>query len=608
MSFGRRVSTLVWAQWPPLVLAFATGAGYIALQLLPPLLIRDALAILGGKPGGLIHSVGAAISWLLAANAVRGVLFLVSNQMGHIAGYRIVRSLRIQVYDHLQKLNPAFYTREKTGNLVSKVVNDVDTMELFVAHALLQLFTSLVMIVGTAVIMFIINWRLALVSLAPIPPLVLVALFYGKQMQENYRSLRRSLADLAAQLTDSLSGIMVVQAFTRERQELKKLERRADALYQHFVKASWLFHASMPLIEFLGSLGTVLVLWVGSGALGGATIEDMVAFFLYIRFFYVPISQIGQINDQVQNALAGAERIFEVLDSTPAVVDAPDARVPEQPEWSVEFHNVTFGYGQEAEVLHDVSFRVAEGEMLAVVGPSGAGKTTMTKLVDRFYDVQGGQVLVGGRDVRTLPLTFLRSHVGLVLQDVFLFDGTIRENLLVGRPDASEAEMVAAARAANVHDFINELPEGYDTFVGERGVRLSGGQKQRVSIARAILKDAPVLILDEATSSVDTASEALIQEALNRLATTPLRRSALAGEAVHPRRRTTIVVAHRLSTIKHADRIIVLRDGHIAEQGTHTELLQRGGLYSDLYHAQLRRQEWELVESDEPSAVRTSFR
>lgn len=586
------------AQWQPLALAFAAGAGYIVLQLLPPLFIRDAMSIIAGKHGQVVQSIGAAIWWMLVATGVRSLLFLVSNQMGHVAGYRIVRRLRLDVYAHLQRLSPAFYTKEKTGYLVSKVVNDVDTMELFVAHALLQMFTSVVLLIGTAAIMFAINWRLAVVSLAPIPPLVLVAFSFGKKMQHNYRDLRRSLADLAAQLTDSLSGMMVIQAFTREEAELQRLGQRADSLYKHFIKASWFFHASSPLIEFLGGLGTVLVLWVGSGALGGAPLEDLVAFFLYTRFFYVPISQIGQINDQVQNGLSGAERIFEVLDTKPAIVDAPDAAAPEHPEWSVELRDVEFGYGREADVIRGVSFTVQEGEMLAIVGPSGAGKTTITKLLDRFYDVKRGQVLVAGRDVRKLPLDFLRRNVGLVLQDVVLFDGTVLENLLVGRPDATMEQVVAAARAANAHGFITELPEGYETLVGERGVRLSGGQKQRLSIARAILKDAPILVLDEATSSVDTASEAQIQEALSRLASAPLGADEGPGgngHAVHRRRRTTIVVAHRLSTIRHADRILVMQDGVVVEEGTHPKLMRLGGLYCELYRAQLRRQEWELV-------------
>jgi ABC-type multidrug transport system fused ATPase/permease subunit len=595
MTRTRRVYALIFAQWQPLTVALAAGAGYIFLQLVPPLFIRDAMSIISGKQGQVVHSIGSAIFWLLVANAFRSVLFLVSNQMGHIAGYRVVRNLRLEVYAHLQRLSPAFYTKEKTGYLVSKVVNDVDTMELFVAHALLQMFTSLMLLLGTAVIMFIINWRLAIVSLAPIPPLIIVAFSFGKKMQHNYRSLRSSLADLAAQLTDSLSGMLVIQAFTREEAELKKLGGRADSLYRHFIQASWLFHASSPLIEFLGGLGTILVLWVGSGALGGASIEDLVAFFLYTRFFYVPISQIGQINDQVQNALAGADRIFDALDARPEIDDAGAVAAPIHPTWTVEFRDVNFGYGQEPDVLRNVSFRVGEGEMLAIVGPSGAGKTTMTKLLDRFYDVQHGAVLVADRDVRTLPMQFLRQHVGLVLQDVFLFDGTVLDNLLVGRPDATTDQVIAAARAANAHEFIIDLPDQYDTLVGERGIRLSGGQKQRISIARAILKDAPILVLDEATSSVDTASEALIQEALSRLATAPLAPGSPANGHRAARRRTTIVVAHRLSTIKHADRILVLEHGVIVEEGTHEALMQRGGLYSELYRAQLRRQEWELV-------------
>jgi ATP-binding cassette, subfamily B, bacterial len=586
-----RLTTLVLAHWQPLALALGAGALHIIFQLLPPLFIRDGLAILSGRDGYIATSIALAIILLLISNAARSFLFLVSNQMGHVAGYRMVRDLRLDVYRHLQLMTPSFYARSKTGTLVAKVVNDVEQMELFVAHALLQLFTTLVMVVGIAVIMVLINPLLALVALLPIPPLIIVAVVYAKKMQANYRDLRRSLGDMAAALQDNLSGMMVIQAFTRERTELERLRTKTDHLYGHFVRASWLFHASFPLIEFLGGLGTVLVLWMGAQALGGVPLEDLVIFFLYLRYFYQPISQIGQINDQVQNALASAERIFEVLDTDPEIQDRPGVKAPVSVRWDLAFDDVHFSYGPDGEVLRGVSFVAREGEMVAIVGPSGAGKTTITKLIGRFHDPEAGQVQIGGHDLRSLPLDFIRSNISLVLQDVFLFDGTVRENLLVGRADATEDEVIAAAQAANAHEFIAQLPLGYETRVGERGVLLSGGQKQRLSIARALLKDAPILVLDEATSSVDTASEALIQQALNRLAGGGVDSAGLTRP-----RRTSIVVAHRLSTIKHADRIIVLSDGRIVEEGTHDYLLVAGGLYSELYNAQLRRQEWELVE------------
>ena len=380
------------------------------------------------------------------------------------------------------------------------------------------------------------------------------------------------MAGANAILQDSFTGITEIKAFTREAEASARTRAAIAAHTRAILRALKLSNAFRPGIEFIASTGTVIVIFFGGRlALQGLLpIEDLVAFLLYLSLFYEPITALGRINEGLQHALASAERVVEVLAMEPEIADGPDAVELESMEGSIEFREVKFGYDKNTPVLRGISFRVEPGETLALVGTTGVGKTTLARLIPRFYDPDSGEILIDGLDIRKIRLQSLRKHISVVSQDVFLFTGTVRENIIFGRPDAADEEIVAAAKAANAHDFILELPRGYETEVGERGAKLSGGQKQRISIARAVLKDAPILLLDEATSSVDTQTEILIQEALDRLKTN----------------KTTIMIAHRLSTIQNADKILVLMDGKVAEAGSHDELLQAGGLYSRLHLAQ----------------------
>ncbi|NMB15895.1 MAG: ABC transporter ATP-binding protein [Firmicutes bacterium] len=537
-----------------------------------PWMIRNLIKMVTeGQPGDL-GRVDLLALLVIIVYSLRAIFQFGTNYVSHYAAWNIVREVRQHLYDHLQTLSLRYFQEKQTGELMSTVINDTRNFEQLLAHAIPTMVVNVLMLAGIGAILFTMNHRLAFYTMIPVPALAWMVLKFSKVSRPLFREAQGELAEANAILQDNFAGITEIKAFTREAEASARTRAAIAAHTRAILRALKLSNAFRPGIEFIASTGTVIVIFFGGRlALQDLLpIEDLVAFLLYLSLFYEPITALGRINEGLQHALASAERVLEILAMEPEIADGPDAVELESVEGSIEFREVNFGYNKNMPVLKGISFRVEPGETLALVGTTGVGKTTLARLIPRFYDPDSGEILIDGLDIRKIRLQSLRKHISVVSQDVFLFTGTVRENIIFGRPDAADEEIVAAAKAANAHDFILELPRGYETEVGERGAKLSGGQKQRISIARAVLKDAPILLLDEATSSVDTQTEILIQEALDRLKTN----------------KTTIMIAHRLSTIQNADKILVLMDGKVAEAGSHDELLQAGGLYSRLHLAQ----------------------
>ncbi|MBC7237193.1 MAG: ABC transporter ATP-binding protein, partial [Chloroflexi bacterium] len=515
----------------------------------------------------------------------RGGLQFLRNYMAHVAGWGVVADARRHIYTHLQRLSLHFYEEQQTGQLMSRMVNDSELFERLIAHAIPDTLINVFMFVGVLAITLSISWQLALLTVIPVPLIALAARAFGKYVRPAFRERQKDLAELNATLADNLSGIREIKAFTREEIELGRVSMRINNYRDSMLHALKLMAVFGPFVELASSLGTVVVIYFGGRLVFQQTVspEDLVAFFLYLEMFYQPVRVLSNVWENVQESLAGADRVAELLKEEPDVDSKPDAiEYPGRAKGHIVFRNVSFRYSTGDTVLENINLDIPANSVVALVGPTGVGKSTMASLIPRFYDVCEGAVILDGYDVRDLTLQSLRRQVSLVLQDVFLFHGTVRENILFGRPDASEEEMIEAAKVANAHEFIMQLPQGYDTLIGERGVKLSGGQKQRISIARAILKDAPILILDEATSSVDTQTELLIQQALERL---------MVG-------RTTLVIAHRLSTIRSADLIVVLEGKGISQMGTHEQLMAQDGLYRHLNEIQA------LIGAADPEALR----
>lgn len=498
-----------------------------------------------------------------------GCKYYVSYQ-GHMMGAHMERDMRQQLFDHYERLSFSYYDQNNSGQMMSKLVSDLFDISEFAHHGPENLFISLIKIVGSFVFLFLINWKLA------IPLLVLVAFMlffsYGqnKKMQATFMDNRRKIGNLNSSLQDTLAGIRVVQSFANEDIEREKFKKSnqsflisKDANYRcmgSFTGGNLFFQGMMYLMTLV--FGGWLI------AHGQMEPEDLAMYALYIGIFISPIQILVELTEMMQKGLSGFRRFLDVVETEPEIVDAEDAEPLENIKGHVRYENVSFHYNDDDSlVLDNVSFDIPAGKSIALVGPSGSGKTTICSLLPRFYDVSGGRITIDGKDVRKLTLQSLRNQIGLVQQDVYLFCGSIRENIAYGRPDASMEEIVEAAKKANIHEFIMGLPDGYETFVGERGTRLSGGQKQRISIARVFLKNPSILILDEATSALDNESEKFIQQSLEELA----------------KDRTTITIAHRLSTIRNADEILVVAENGIAERGTHDELLAKGGIYAHYY-------------------------
>ncbi|MBQ7360221.1 MAG: ABC transporter ATP-binding protein [Lachnospiraceae bacterium] len=555
------------------IIAILSTMGLTAVNLIAP-------KVLSGMTGLVERGVDeAALSKILQLTIVLLGLYLLrvlfrflSNYMAHKAAWHLVGDLRTKTYDKLEHLQLGFFHDKQTGDLMSRVVNDTRDFELLYAHIIPDMITNVVTFVGVLCVLLTINWKLALITCGPLPLLLISGVIFVKKVRPFFKVSQAKMGELNAILQDNLSGIHEIQAFGREKYETERVNEKNFSHIKAMLTAlriSAIFH---PVVEFISSIGTILVVGCG-GFLAfyeGLSVEDIVAFVLYLSLFYAPITGLANLLESMQQAMAGAERVLLILDAPIEIKDKEDAKDLGKVEGSITFENVSFSYERGGQVLDDVSFHCEPGKMLALVGPTGVGKTTLTQLISRFYEPSQGRILVDGKDIQEVTMESLRQNISPVLQDTFLFNGTIAENISYAKGDATMEEIMEAAKAANIHEDILQMPEGYETKVGERGLRLSGGQKQRVAIARTILRKSPIIILDEATASVDVETEKQIQTAISGIAGT----------------RTIVAIAHRLSTIRNADMILVIHEGKIAESGTHTELLEKGGIYARMHKVQ----------------------
>ena len=537
-----------------------------------PWIFRDMIdKVLNAKDYYMLNVISASIVVIFL---LRGIFLYGQNYLMSYVGQHVIIDIRSEVFRKLQRLSMSFYDKNKTGTIMSYVTNDVNALQGAMVDNTIELVTEGIILIGSVCAMIYLDWKLTLFTILTFPVVLYFMNYFGKKIRRSGGQIQEATADITSVLQESVSSARVVKSFVREQYEIERFERENEANLKANLKNAKYMATLTPTIEFVAALGVTLILWYGGNNViaGETTAGSLVAFLAYAVNISNPIKRITRVSGNIQKALAAAQRVFDVLDLREEVRDLPDAKALPAVTGNVSFEHVTFSYNTGDEILHDLSFTAKPGQAIGLVGPSGAGKSTVASLLPRFYDCDAGTIRIDGTDIRHVTLDSLRNQVGIVPQETILFNGSVYDNILYGRLDATKEEIEAAAKAANAHDFIMELPEGYNTMLGDRGVNISGGQRQRIAIARAILKDPRILILDEATSALDTESERVVQEALNRL---------MLG-------RTSIIIAHRLSTIKNADRILVLDKGKLVEDGTHEELMAKNGLYAHLYQIQYR--------------------
>ena len=561
----KRMLKMAKPWWGELILTVISLLAASLLSLVTPEAIRKLTALLGTPGDATTALILKYCGILVGAYLLRALCRFISMWQAHVAAWNFVGYLTSLCYDKLQSLSMRYYSDKQTGEIMSRMINDTRQLEVLIAHSLPDMATNVIVVAGVAVMIFRINPLLALYTLIPVPFILLLSRLFTTKVAPLFKINQEVLAGLNGHTQDNLSGMKEIQAFGKEGKE--SLGMKDYCRHYSFVNIRANFYNAMyhPAVEFITSIGTVIVMGAGGYFVmrGRMSTADIVGFFMYLSLFYSPLSALARLAEDIQVSKACGNRVLELLDTESEIKEEDDAKDIPTCSGDVRFDNVVFGYSSDSKVLDGISFDVKPGKMLALVGATGVGKTTIVSLLERFYDPQSGKITIDGHDIRHATLSSLRKNISIVLQDVFLFNGTVYENIAYGAENATEEEVYAAAKTACADEFIREMPEGYMTKIGERGVRLSGGQKQRIAIARAVLRKTPILVLDEATSAVDNETEAQIQKAIENLSGS----------------HTLIVIAHRLTTIMKADDIIVLHDGKIAEEGTHDELMKKGGIY-----------------------------
>ena len=540
-----------------------------------PWIIKDMIdEVLADKNGTMLNWIAASI---IAIFVVRGLFWYGQNYLMSYVGQSVIIDIRAAVFKKLQRLSVSFYDKNKTGTIMSYVTNDVNALQSAMVENTIEMITEGFILIGSVVAMIYLDWRLTLFTVCTFPVVLWFMEFFGKKIRKTGGRIQECTADITSVLQESVASARVIKSFVREDYEVDRFDVENRANFRANMKNAQLMATLTPVVELVAAIGVTMIIWYGGNNVinGTITAGSLVAFLTYAVNISNPIKRLTRVIGNIQKALAAAQRVFMIIDMPEEIAESRDAKQLSEVSGKVEFQNVSFAYDDKGNVITDLSFSVKPGEVIAIVGPSGAGKSTIANLLPRFYDVNKGDIKIDGHSVREVTLDSLREQVGIVPQETMLFNGSVYNNILYGRLDATKEEIEAAAKAANAHDFIMQLTDGYETKLGDRGVNLSGGQRQRIAIARAILKNPRILILDEATSALDTESERVVQEALDRL---------MVG-------RTSFVIAHRLSTVKNADKILVLEKGNLVESGTHDELLALDGLYAHLYKIQYRNKE-----------------